>query len=95
MKKNVFLHVKDSCRVHGTLTNQFPYQKPLFRVKDHQNWARYTRVMLIYKNISKIVSFVDWSGKRWKLSQEAQVDFLTTLSAQNVCLDVGFNMEYV
>ena len=95
MKKHVFLHVKDSCRVHGTLTNHFPNQKHPFRVKDHQNWARYTRVMLILKNISKIVSFADWSGKRWKLSQEAQVDFLTTLSAQNVCLDVGFNMEYV
>ena len=51
--------------------------------------------MLILKNISKIVSFAEWSGKRWNLSQEAQVDFLTTLSAQNVCLDVGFNMEYV
>ena len=95
MQKRVFLHVKDSCRVHGTLINQVPNQKPLFRVKDHQNWARYTRVMLIYKKISKIVSFADWSGKCWKLSQEAQVDFLTTLSAQNVCLDVGFNMEYV
>ena len=47
------------------------------------------------ENILKKVNFSDWSGKRQKLSQEAQVDFLTTSSAQNVCLDVGYNMEYV
>ena len=42
-----------------------------------------------------MVNFADWLGKRRKLSRGAQVDFLTTLSAQNVCFDVGYNMEYV
>ena len=50
---------------------------------------------LLFKNILKIVNFAAWSGKRWKLSQEAQVDFLTTFSAQNSCLDIGYNMKYV
>ena len=30
---------------------------------------------MLFKNILKIVNFAAWSGKRWKLSQEAQVDF--------------------
>ena len=47
------------------------------------------------ENILKKVDFADWSGKRRKLSPEAQDDFLTTSSAQNACLDVGYNMEYV
>ena len=51
--------------------------------------------MLIFKNILKMVNFVKYSGKRQKLSRRAQVDFLSTLSAQNDCLDVGYNMKYV
>ena len=48
-----------------------------------------------FENILKKVDFADWSGKRRKLSRGAQVDFLTTSSAQNACLDVGYNMKYV
>ena len=51
--------------------------------------------MLIFKNILKMVNFAKWSGKRRKLSCGAQVDFLSTLSAQNDHLDVGYNMKYV
>ena len=89
--------MKDSCRVHGTLENQFPDQHPHLESKIIKIGQDIPEVqgMLIFKNISKIVNFADWSGKRLKLSQEAQADFLTTLSAQNVCPDIGYNMEYV
>ena len=50
---------------------------------------------LDFENILKKVDFADWSGKCRKLFPEAQDDFLTTSSAQNACLDVGYNMEYV
>ena len=48
-----------------------------------------------FENILKKVDFADWSGKRQKLSPEAQNAFLTTSSAQNACLGVGYNMEYI
>ena len=62
----------------NSMTSRTPILSPRSSKLD-KIYQRY-KLLLIFKNILKIVNFANWSGKRWKLFQEAEDDFLTTLS---------------
>ena len=83
--------MKDTCQTRETLTNQFSDLKNPHLESKNIKIRQYMPELWWFenlKNILKIFDFADWSGKLQKLSYEAQVDFLTTLSTQNVCYDL-------
>ena len=75
--------MSDTCRTHvgcrtcETITNLFPDLKnPTL----DSIIIKIGPKLCIFENILKIVNFADWSGKLWKLLEEAHFDFLTTSS---------------